>query len=54
MPTRIGKYTLQLDKAPGILGFASVAGKKEKEGPLGAFFDVSHTDNTLGLSLIHI
>ena len=48
MPTRIGKYTLQLDKAPGILGFASVAGKKEKEGPLGAFFDVSHTDNTLG------
>lgn len=30
------------------MGFASVAGKKEKEGPLGAFFDVSHTDNTLG------
>ena len=48
MPTRIGKYTLQMDKSPGILGFASIAGKKEKEGPLGAFFDVSHTDNTLG------
>ena len=37
MPTRIGKYTLQMDKSPGILGFASIAGKKEKEGPLGAF-----------------
>ena len=31
MPTRIGKYTLELGRKPVILGFASVVGKKESE-----------------------
>lgn len=48
MPTRVGRYTLMLDKSPGILGYASIAGKKEKDGPLGEFFDTVHDDNTLG------
>lgn len=48
MPTRIGNYTLQLDRKPVILGYASVVGKKEGEGPLGKLFDLCHNDTTLG------
>lgn len=50
MPTRIGKYTLELNSKPVILGFASVVGKKESEGPLGKLYDQCHTDTTLGES----
>lgn len=48
MFTRTGKYTITMEKGPTILGFASVVGKKESEGPLGNLFDQSHTDTTLG------
>ena len=48
MPTRIGKYTVRLDNEPVVLGYASVVGKKEHEGPLGKFFDRFHDDTTLG------
>lgn len=39
MIKRIGKYTLGFEEMPSITGFASVAGKKESEGPLGKCFD---------------
>ncbi len=48
MPARIGKYTLELNNKPAILGYASVVGKKESEGPLGKLFDQCHSDTTLG------
>jgi stage V sporulation protein AD len=32
----------------GIYSYASVVGKKEGEGPLASYFDVIHTDDTLG------
>ena len=48
MPTRIGNYTVRLDSEPVVLGYASVVGKKEHEGPLGKFFDRFHDDTTLG------
>lgn len=47
MPKRIGTYTIELTKAPGILSYASVVGKKENDGPLGKYFDHHHTDTTL-------
>ena len=50
MPSRIGRYTLVLHSKPVILGFASVVGKKEGEGPLGKLYDQCHTDTTLGES----
>lgn len=50
MPTRIGKYTLELNKKPVILGYAAVVGKKEGEGPLGEYFDQCHNDTKLGES----
>lgn len=50
MPTRIGKYTLELNSKPTILGSAAVVGKKESEGPLGEYFDQCHNDTTLGES----
>ncbi len=31
---RIGKYTLEFENQPTIIGFGSVAGKKESQGPL--------------------
>lgn len=50
MAKRIGKYTIQMENAPSIDGFASVCGKKESEGPLAKFFDHTFTDTTLGES----
>lgn len=45
---RIGRYTLKLENRPAIVGFASVCGKKEAEGPLGDSFDLTFDDTTLG------
>ncbi|MBQ2943955.1 MAG: stage V sporulation protein AD [Ruminococcus sp.] len=39
MITRKGRYTLVFSHGPEILSFASVAGPKEAEGPLGKKFD---------------
>ena len=36
---RTGERTLVFENKPVIKGYASVAGKKESEGPLGKFFD---------------
>ena len=48
MIKRIGKHTLEFTEAPRILGFGSVVGKKEGEGPLSEWFDKIHTDTSLG------
>lgn len=37
------------DKAPSLISGAAVVGRKEGEGPLGAYFDVVHDDNWLGM-----
>ncbi len=50
MPARVGKYTIELQTNPAVLGFAAVVGKKEGEGPYGNYFDQCHTDTTLGES----
>ena len=50
MAKRIGKYTIQMENMPSIEGYASVCGKKEAEGPLGKFFDLTFDDTTLGES----
>ena len=50
MPKRVGKYTIQLQTGPSVLGFAAVVGKKESEGPYGEYYDQCHTDTTLGES----
>ena len=48
MPKRIGKYTMQFEHQPTIMGYAAVVGKKESEGPLGKLFDLCHNDTSLG------
>lgn len=48
MPERRGKHTISLSGRPTILGYASVVGKKEGEGPLGDLFDQVFTDTRLG------
>lgn len=45
---RIGKYTLKFDSKPSILSHASVASKKESQGPLADMFDVINDDTTFG------
>ena len=50
MPVRTGKYTIKLETAPMVIGYSSVVGKKESEGPLGKYFDQCHSDTTLGES----
>ena len=39
MIRRIGGHTLGFEEMPSLIGYASVAGKKESEGPLGKGFD---------------
>lgn len=48
MAERKGKYTVTLSGRPTVLGYASVVGKKEGEGPLGAGFDAVFTDTKMG------
>lgn len=44
----VGKQSVQFAKAPHILSFASVVGKKEGEGPLGGAFDRICEDDKFG------
>lgn len=48
MATRVGRYTIRLDQPPSVMGFASVVGKKEGEGPLADEFDQIQDDTTFG------
>ena len=48
MPIRQGRYTLSLTSMPGIAGYASVAGKKENEGPMKNRFDHVYDDGSAG------
>jgi len=44
----IGKQSIQFEEAPHILSAASIAGKKEGEGPLGKYFDMICDDPMFG------
>ena len=48
MPERRGRYTVTLSGRPTVLGYASVVGKKEGDGPLGKLFDQVFADTRLG------
>lgn len=50
MPQRTGRYTVQFQNRPVIMGFSAVGGKKEGEGPLAHAFDAIYEDTTLGES----
>lgn len=43
-----GKQSFVFHEPPAILSFASVAGKKEAEGPLGGTFDLTSKDTKFG------
>lgn len=45
---KVGKHSFHLEKPPVICAWASVAGKKEAEGPLGTTFDVACEDSYYG------
>ena len=44
----MGRQSFLLQEPPAITSWASVAGKKEKEGPLGYCFDATHNDGYFG------
>ncbi len=48
MAKRMGKHTVILDNKPYIIGYGSVVGKKEFEGPLGHEFDAHDLDSRFG------
>ena len=48
MSKRIGKRTIILENKPYIIGYGSVVGKKEFEGPLGHEFDAHDDDSRFG------
>ena len=43
-----GKQSISFLQAPYIISSASVAGKKESEGPMAKFFDMINPDNLFG------
>ena len=47
MAERIGKYSILLPSKPSVIGFASVVGKAEGEGPLAKEFDKVYSDDTI-------
>lgn len=49
MCPRIGKRTMTFQRRPAITETASIVGKKEGEGPLGRFFDITLSDDTWGM-----
>lgn len=44
-----GKQSIEFANPPHIVGYASVAGKKEGEGPLGNYFDLVDEDPLFGM-----
>lgn len=48
MSHKVGKHSFLFEKPPVICAWASVAGKKEAEGPLGTTFDVTCEDSYYG------
>ncbi len=48
MIIRKGKQTIEFTDKPKIIGFGSVVGKKEGEGPLAEWFDAIHDDVSMG------
>lgn len=45
---QIGKQSFSFENPPTITHWASIAGKKEKEGPLGTYFDHTYHDTYFG------
>lgn len=45
---RVGKQSFRLSSPPVITAWASVAGKKESEGPLSQYFDICSKDTYFG------
>ena len=45
---KVGKQSFQLSKPPIITSWASIAGKKESEGPLSSYFDITSQDTYFG------
>jgi stage V sporulation protein AD len=43
-----GKQSIKFINPPYIIGYSSVAGKKEKQGPLGSYFDYTEDDPMFG------
>lgn len=50
MIRKIGAYTMGFEEMPSIIGYGSVAGKKESEGPLQSYFDKIFYDSYAGQS----
>ena len=48
MATKLGKRTIKFENKPAIIGYGSIVGKKEHEGPLGSEFDKFITDSFFG------
>ena len=45
---RLSRQTCRLLQPPGVVSWASVAGRLERQGPLGAYFDIADDDSFFG------
>ena len=45
---KLGRQTVLFENPPSVAGYAAVVGKKEGNGPIGAYFDVVSEDTAFG------
>lgn len=48
MPSKQGKYTVQLDTSPSVVGYAAIGSKMESEGPMANYIDILNQDSYFG------
>ena len=48
MIRRQGEYTLILESAPSVVGYAAIGSKKESEGPMARYIDILNDDSMFG------
>ena len=43
---KLGRQTVRFASPPSIAGFGNAVGQKERDGPLGPYFDLAGEDDT--------
>ena len=45
---RLSRQTCRFLRPPGVVSWANVGGRLERQGPLGSYFDVTDDDSFFG------
>ena len=48
MAKKVGTYTIQMEQAPSVIGYAAVGSKREAAGPMAPYIDMLNEDSFFG------